>query len=380
MYTSLLAAFWLSAVCITAAPAPPPKPSKTAKIFAENFPSIAVRVGNSNDVFKVLLDTASQLFWINPGSLKHPSSTTHKSSGKFHIKYMLGSAAGSIRTDAIHIGELNQLDLEPSRQFGLANTELTEPMINEDGILGMSLFDPEMQPYAAGWDMLAPVLNPRVVGLRMQHPLPGVTVGSEDAVGQIDYGGVDPVYAKQGITYVPVVPEKIQAAWVINTHGLHVNGKPSGMGARQALLDTGSTGIVMTAADAATVHGLLGGKVVKAAQRHQPDKYLLPCNMFGKTLEVDIGGTLFPVPNYLLINGRAPNEPGMCKSWIQGSSTGSWTLGSGFLQAVYSVWDFDNKRVGFAKVPPLDETSTSLGKGSPGASAQGKGEPMKPVH
>ena len=365
---ALLVAYYVLEDARVAATVLPPKPFHTAKIFVDPFPSIAVRIGNSNDTIKVEVDMGSSEFWINPAMLVHPSTTTQMSSQQFNNTYEIGFAAGHVAADEIHIGMLNQLDLTPNRRFGLADVQVSDDMAHQGGIIGFSRYDPTKLVYPGGWDMLAPALVPRVIGLRMQHPLPGTSVADADAVGQIDYGAPDPKYVAQGITYTSINESKTMDGWYIHVHGSHVNGKPTGLGPRSAFLDTGSTGIMMTDADAATVNALLGGKAVPAQDSGKSTQYVLPCNSGPAVLQIDIEGRLFAVPNYLLLGSAVQGDASFCSSWIQGGGN-DWTLGSGFLQAVYTVWDYDGKRVGFAKVPAL-QTSDSPAKGSPGAASE----------
>ncbi|KAL9056299.1 MAG: hypothetical protein Q9162_002990 [Coniocarpon cinnabarinum] len=343
----------------TSSLAPGPKPFASAKIFAKNFPSIGIRIGNSPDPLYLLLDTGSADMWINPGKIKHPSTTSHKIPQQFSIFYGTGNVSGHIYDDELHVGLLNQLDLRPARQVGIGDIHVSPELNDWGGIIGMSLYKPDQLTYPGGWEMLSPNLTPRVFGLRMQAPR---TSSDSNAVepasaGQVDWGAPDPRYVRLGITYVNVPTDKLMSAWFINTDDVFVNGRSTGFGRRLAHLDTGSTGINLFPGDAEKLNRALGGIPVP----HQPNTWALPCsiNNAQENLQIGIGRNLFGIPNYLLLNGQMDFDPNFCSSWIQGTAKAEWTLGSGFLQAVYSVWDYEKKRVGFASVQPLTPSSTS---------------------
>ena len=222
LYSILLAAGLLLTIGVRAAPPlapssiPLPTPFASAKIFAKNFPSIGVRVGDSEDMIKVLLDTGSSQFWVNPAKNPRRSSTTHFSTRDFSLHYGSGSLAGHIISDDLHIGFANQLNVS-NREFGLGDINMTEMTSKLGGIIGLSLYDPTQMQWPGGWDMLSPALTPRVFGLRMQQPLLHGRSDPEEEAGQIDWGASDPKYVQQGITYTQVVAGKEQSGWYINT-------------------------------------------------------------------------------------------------------------------------------------------------------------------
>ncbi|KAL9057552.1 MAG: hypothetical protein Q9162_002285 [Coniocarpon cinnabarinum] len=369
MHWTLIAALLLNRA-YAAGPIPTAPPFATSNLYTENFPAMGVRIGDSPDLLYVEFDTGSNKFWVNPAVFTTNSSTVEVSDQTFDLHYVIGEASGHVATDSVHIGESTRLDLTPTRTFGWADTTVA-PSAGAGGLIGMSL-DTNANDFPPGWQMLQPNLQPAVVGVRMQHPVSS-SVSTNEVCGQFDWGGPDPQYVQQGITYSSVVPDQVNSTWTINFQGANVNGNDLRLpNPQRAFLDSkfyvvldfmqfdvmqflrlqhvstaGSTGIFATNADALKINTALGGGQSNSSGS---STYYVPCDLGSAVLEISIEGVSYPVPNYLLIQG-------MCGSWVQGGE--SWTLGSGFLQAVYAVWDYDNKQVGFASVPPLTSGSAT---------------------
>ena len=115
-------------------------------------------------------------------------------------------------------------------------------------------------------------------------------------------------------------------------------------------------------ADAAKINTLLGGKPIASEDSGKPPDWALPCNLASsnQTLQLQIGGALFDIPLSLLLNGNIDGDQDWCNSWFQGTEREHWVLGTSFLQAVYSVWNYDEKTVGFASVLPLSSSTMQL--------------------
>lgn len=82
----------------------------------------------------------------------------------------------------------------------------------------------------------------------------------------------------------------------------------------------------------------------------------IPC--IAPIVSFEFGGKAFPMlPRAFVVSATDAGEPGFCVGSIVAfgdspsdgeSGPGFWVVGDAFLRGVYTAFDFDNKRVGFA--------------------------------
>jgi len=112
-----------------------------------------------------------------------------------------------------------------------------------------------------------------------------------------------------------------------------------------AIIDTGSNLIIGDPSSVSDLHTKLGGKSVTDVF------YSFPCNKY-PTISFAFGGSgrTFQIPASLLNLGPVFDGSSDCwSSIIRGKNERRhWTIGATFLRSVYTVFDFGNKRVGFA--------------------------------
>ncbi|KAF9360301.1 hypothetical protein BGX26_009880 [Mortierella sp. AD094] len=92
-------------------------------------------------------------------------------------------------------------------------------------------------------------------------------------------------------------------------------------------------------------------KFLPGARHIHDGIYSLPCSHKNMpTLRFHIAGETFEVPPSLYTLQEI--APGRCMSGFAGEEVDgtAWILGDVFLRSVYSIFDFDNDRVGFGKL------------------------------
>lgn len=94
-------------------------------------------------------------------------------------------------------------------------------------------------------------------------------------------------------------------------------------------------------------------KYVKGAHRDITGQYVVPCNTQNlPEISIQLNNTDFTITpkHYLITSGVLTYSKEYCYTYIQDSpSFVDAILGYGFLQQYVSVYDHENKRIGFAK-------------------------------
>lgn len=164
--------------------------------------------------------------------------------------------------------------------------------------------------------------------------------------GELIIGGIDSSHYTGEITYEPLTSETY---WEITMTGLALGDKSITTNYR-AVLDTGTSILAGPKADVAAVAKLVGAKPFLNGE------YTVPCKSIPTlpTLNVKIGAKTYPIaPKDYIINDE--NEIclfGMTGIDIPPPNGPLWILGDVFIRQYYTVFDWGNKRLGFATMAP----------------------------
>ncbi|CAG8495295.1 4812_t:CDS:1 [Dentiscutata erythropus] len=302
-----------------------------------------------NQKFSCLLDTGSSNLWIpnknctsascqNHNSFESSKSPTFKSEGNpWSILYGSGSASGVTGKDNIKIGQVTAED----QIFGLADlvSDVFLPL-ESDGNCGMA-FD-SLNTMDSG----APTLVSTLINQNKINPLFSFHCSHYldfDDQGTLTLGGVDESKFTGEITYSPVIPGT--GFWSIPLIDALVNGEPTLNLARPAIIDTGTTLLMIPPDDAAAIHKQIPGSEYDS----QDSIYIIPCNTTA-VVSLNFGGVEYNIPPRDLI--FSPISGTQCVSSIIPAyilePLPIWLCGQTFLKNVYSVFDVGNKQVGFA--------------------------------
>ncbi|CAG8634422.1 41674_t:CDS:2 [Gigaspora margarita] len=305
---------------------------------------VSIIVGNQK--FRVILDTGSSTLWIPNNKCTDPDckvhkrfnsrkSPTFKPEGKeWEIAYGTGSAAGITGKDNIQIGNLTAI----KQIFGLANSvDDFFTKVVSDGIIGLA-FD-ELNPMDNGAPTFISTLIKQktidpIFSFHFQH------FNDSNDKGTFTLGGVDKSKFEGKITFTPVISSaENNGFWVINLEDVNVNDYSLKF-SREAIIDTGTTLLIIPDGDAAAIHKKIPGSSFNEKQ----NLYIIPCNTTA-VVSLKFGGVNYEIPSrYLTFDKLSKSQ---CISGIQ-TGLDFWLVGQTFIKNVYSAFDVGRKKVGFA--------------------------------
>ncbi|KAL2021564.1 hypothetical protein VTK56DRAFT_7063 [Thermocarpiscus australiensis] len=321
---------------------------------------IKAQVGSAQQPFYMLLDTGAANTWLMGSNcqseackmhntLDPSSSKTWRTGNKpFSISYGSGDLSGIVGQDTASFAGFT-LDLA----FGLANyTHDDFRHFAFDGILGLAMSDSVTGTFLQTL-RAQKVLSSLVFGVSLNRD----SDGTND--GQVTFGSVDRAKYTGDISFNNVSsPEREAGEWVIRMDGSSFNGKSTGVSGRLAYIDTGTSFIFAPPDDLAALFKLVPG--ASSGQNGDYVEYTVPCDT---TLPVTV--TFSGVSYDISAKDWVVKSGDHCISRLYGYEIkeGTWLLGDTFLKNVYTVFDADNMRIGFASKaqPPPKPTSTSAG-------------------
>lgn len=300
-------------------------------------------VGTPPQTFNVIFDTGSANLWVPNskvglrGLLKHKydsskSSTYVKNGTIFKIQYGSGPVSGIWSKDTFAIGDASAKSQDFAEVEDASGLGLAYAIGKFDGILGL------------GWDRISvdgvktPVHN-LVDSGELDQPIFAFYLG-DSAPGSLIMGGVDSSHYTGDFTYVPL---KSEDYWRIALDDLKVGGD-SMTTCKTAIVDSGTSLLAGPKADVEKIAAKLGATSVM-----NKEYIFKSCDAGGPDITVTIGGKdyTFKFADYTLKSGStclfammgidvpAPNGP-------------LWILGDVFMRKYYTVFDWGQKRLGFA--------------------------------
>lgn len=319
---------------------------------------VRARVGSARQSFYMLLDTGAANSWLMGSdcesaacrmhnNLDPSSSSTWQTENRaFSISYGTGDLTGIVGRDTVSLAGFT-VDMS----FGLANyTHNDFSHFAFDGILGLT-----MSASVTGTFLQTIKARRLLDRLMFSVSLNRDSDGRND--GQVTFGGVDETKYTGDISFTNVQsPEKEAGEWAIPLAGVGANGKPAGVANRLAYIDTGTSFVFAPPDDLAALFKLVPG----ATSYRNGDyvEYRVPCNT-KLPISLTFSGVRYDISPADWVVGRGDH----CISRLYGYEIreGTWLLGDTFLKNVYSVFDADNMRIGFASkpAPPPKPTSTS---------------------
>ncbi|KAK6459749.1 beta-1,6-N-acetylglucosaminyltransferase [Scheffersomyces xylosifermentans] len=156
------------------------------------------------------------------------------------------------------------------------------------------------------------------------------------------------------IVYVNV-EDNYNSYWLINiievqtTNGSSQN-LLSNSGSFQAIIDTGTTGIVLPVQEADAIHESLFGDAYVSDNK---GNYAFPCDSDSSIL-FSVGDSELKLESKYFMGDEYTSQKGlegMCASKIQGiDGYNYWVLGASFLNKFYTIFDLSNKQIGFGEL------------------------------
>ncbi|KAG0334728.1 hypothetical protein BG004_000288 [Podila humilis] len=304
-----------------------------------------VQLGNPPQSFDVVFDTGSSDLWIpsskcvEDGCLSHQrffgtSSSTYQTitpTQTFEIEYGTGDVTGFISEDIVTMGDVPSAN--PIRFAESLTTSAVFGRASFDGVFGLAYQEMsssgELPPFLAMMEQKS-----------FRNGVFGFYMGTGE--GELSLGGYDgSKIAGSEVHWANVIKK---GYWEIKMDKVKTGNKDLVKSPVHAIVDTGTTQIIMPVELARHLHS----KILPGAKVIHDGVYSIPCNGKGMpTLRIQISGKQFEVPPRLYTLQEI--APGRCMSGFAGEEVDgtSWILGDVFLRSVYSIFDFDNGRVGF---------------------------------
>ncbi|RIB30112.1 aspartic peptidase domain-containing protein [Gigaspora rosea] len=159
--------------------------------------------------------------------------------------------------------------------------------------------------------------------------------------GSLTLGGVDNSKFVGNITFSKLVNKK--GFWEIKLDDASVNGKALDFNGRNAIIDTGTTLVIIPLQDAEKIHKQIPGATKINGQ------FVVPCNT-NVNVAFTFAGVSYNInPRDLAFQPTGTNNTcasGISAGNIDGNTT--WLVGDVFLKNVYSVFNIKDLLVGFA--------------------------------
>jgi len=315
-----------------------------------------IQLGTPGQDFLVVFDTGSSNLWVPSETCPWTDipcdihsrydgtkSSTYVANGtSFTIQYGTGSMTGFLSQDILKIGTLvvkNQIFAEATGEPGI-----TFIAAQFDGILGFAYETISVDHVVPVWyNILAQKLvsNPIFAFWLSDNP-------SGLSGGELFLGGTDPKYYTGAITWVSVTSQtyweysmddfKIagnSTGWCKNCRAIADSGTsliagPSSyinqLNAKLGALPLNGEGIFLVCPNPGTlptIESVIGGKSFALTQ----DQYVIQVSLFGQTTCIS---------GFVGLDIPPPYGP-------------LWIVGDVFMRAYYTVFDFGNSRVGYAK-------------------------------
>jgi hypothetical protein len=261
----------------------------------------------------------------------------------FSVTYGTGSVSGTLATDTLHIGSLS-----PTVSFGLATNVSDEfksyPM---DGILGIGQGDTVSGGAQIMTSLLsAQLISSKIYGIHLSRSRDGL------ADGELNLGAANKARYAGDLNWLDCVPNDT-GFWEISVADASVDGKNIGLAGKKAIMDTGTSYILMPPADALALHSKIAGYA------QDGETFSVPCDT-ASALAFVFGPQSYNISTADWVGGKLAS--GLCQSKIVGRQTfneSQWLVGDVFLKNVYSVFDFEKNRVGLGLPPTEGEESSS---------------------
>ncbi|PKY02204.1 acid protease [Aspergillus campestris IBT 28561] len=322
-----------------------------------------IKVGSQDQDMYMMLDTGGVNTWLFSADCKSTACSLHNTFGEkesssletsdedWHVGYGTGTVSGVVGTDNITIG-----DVDVWLPIGLADTASDDfrsyPM---DGIIGLGRAEEGSfgQPTFMDQVKKEKVLDSNIIGFTFSRS------SDDEKDGAVTIGGVDKSRYSGDIAYTDTTGSV--SHWRIPLDDVSVDGHACRFSDRTAIIDTGTSYMLLPPDDAKTLHDLIPG-----AQESGKQTFVLPCDST-VDLQLTFSGVSYSISHKDYIGDKATGS--MCLSTIvahQMFGDDEWLVGDVFLKNVYTVFDYDEDRIGFAtKASSSSSSSSSSSTASP---------------
>lgn len=306
-----------------------------------------VQIGTPPQDFTVIFDTGSSNLWvpkvnckncgywfINGGKSKYDSkkSSTHQEDGSdFHIQYGSGDVRGFFSVDKVTLADDIVVDDQKFAEVNNAGGLGVGYVMGQfDGILGLGF---EGLSLGGASTVFKNAIDQGVVAQQMF----AFDLG-DNSDGELTLGGYDDSKFTGEITWTPLSEPKY---WQIDIEDVHAGSFSSGT--TNGIVDSGTSLITGPSATITRIATEVG------AMPNLMGQYTIDCSKVSSLpdLEFVINGKTWSVPGKDLVISAG----GTCLFAMMGMDIPNgpqWILGDVFMRQYYTIFDYGNKRVGFA--------------------------------
>ncbi|EGX97102.1 aspartic-type endopeptidase (CtsD), putative [Cordyceps militaris CM01] len=321
---------------------------------------IQVSIGSKGTKLYMLVDTGAGSSWVMGADCSSDACAKHNTFGTgqsdtltisdkdFSVAYGSGKVSGKLATDTISVAGMSV-----KYQIGLASTTSTEfKDFAFDGILGLSMGSGASANFLATLTSAAAIKS-AIFSVALSRAADGGTSG------EIKFGGINSAKYTGDISYTSLASKS--GDWAINLDDMSFDGKKAGVG-KLAYIDTGTTYIFGPPSVTDKVHAVIDGSKKQGAY------YSVPCDTT-TPITVTFSGVDYQIPAKDWVGAK--DTSGTCFSNIYGQEVvkDSWLIGATFLKNVYTVFDKDGGRIGFAKTASGDSASSVSSSATPSGSS-----------
>ncbi|KYK58387.1 aspartic-type endopeptidase [Drechmeria coniospora] len=319
---------------------------------------VKLELGSKAKGIYMLVDTGAGSSWIMGSNCKDDACSRHNTYGPadsdtfkstttdFTISYGSGTVSGQLASDTVSLAGVSF-----RYQFGLASqTSSSFSQFAFDGILGLAMNKGSNDNFFQSFSQ-AKKLDKNLFSVALNRAVDG---GAN--TGELRFGAINPNKFTGDITYSPLALD--DGNWVIKLDDMAYDGNKANVGGVLAYIDTGTSFLFGPVDLVKKLHSLVPG-----AESLDGMTYAVPCDST-KSMVLTFSGVDYVISPKDWINSRL--NPGNCTSNIFGREVvkDSWLLGDTFLKNVYSVYDKDEKRIGFAKLAASNSSQTGTGAAS----------------
>ncbi|KAJ1897702.1 aspartic proteinase precursor [Kickxella alabastrina] len=316
----------------------------------------SIELGTPPQKFSVVFDTGSSDFWIpsincdSTACLAHSrfnsstSDTFITSHLPFSLNYGTGGLMGQVGSDTLRIGDVSV----PGVHVGLA-THMGKffRSTHFDGVFGLGF------PKLSRTQSKPPIFVMAREGL-LEKPVFSFWVkegrNGQHAGGEVVLGGVNPSRFKGKVRILPLVRKMY---WEVELNGLFINDNPvPNLTSQTAIIDTGTSLIVLPAFDADIVNQFLGAVPLY----DEYGLYAIDCYKNDKpTVKFGFGGETFAIKpsHYILPVGKDRCVTAFAAS--TGPDLNRWVIGNSFLRAWHTTFDLERLEIRLAQAVQIED-------------------------
>ncbi|KAI5290946.1 hypothetical protein KEM54_006924 [Ascosphaera aggregata] len=303
---------------------------------------IEARIGPDMQKVRLLLDSGAPDTWVMSSACQSRAckqrdtiDSNSPSEGPFRVTYGTGKVAGDYINNTITVG-----DMSVKFEHGFATSASDEFLgFPIDGILGIGYAKADQHPPSLMQSVVAAKsLKQNVIGINLfRH--------DEEKDGEVIFGGIDKSRIDGNLTYISIVDNA--GDWRIPIEGFAVNGNPVKFDKHVAIIDTGTSYVLLPEKDNAKLHSSIKGSK-EVGDIHLQNTYIVPCDTKDQ-VQIIFSGTNFTISPKDYVGAQTAPNSANCYSNIVTQNVwgdGVWLVGDVLLKNLYTVFDWDENRIG----------------------------------